>query len=499
MLRVSPVRFLSTVVASVALSACVVVPPADENATKDGPDMNDERPVMDDDLPDMDDDVPPVSDDEEPIDDVEEPTGPRRFTVRLSNIAPWTYFKSGVFNTPVGRASPGAIHPGDAYEVTFTAGSQHRLSFVTMLGASNDWFYGTPPEGIALYNDGVPLSDDVTSLLRLYDAGSEIDEEPAVGASTGPKQGEPTAGAADPVGFVRALQNPIYLSDGSTFSLPELSDVLHVTIAPVGERTFRLRIENVSAEGALVTSEGARDIGLSPGVWVMHTTTDPLFTIGQADRGQGLELIAESGRVQMLGDYLASSSGVATGFSPAVYVVHDRGMPLFTVDQPDRGQGLEEIAESGNVSLLDEELGTAFPEGASAKGVVNMTEGSDAPGPLRPGQSYSFSVMASPGDRLSFASMFGVSNDWIVATPDTGVALFDANGAALSGDFTGDLHFYDVGTEIDEEPAVGAHTGPNQSAPDDGPADAIGTVRVLAPTLYALPAAAHLALSISAE
>jgi hypothetical protein len=275
--------------------------------------------------------------------------------------------------------------------------------------------------------------------------------------------------------------------------------VLRATITPVGERTFRLRIENVSAAGALVTSLGTRDVVLSPAVWVVHGNGEPLFTIGERDRGDGLELIAEAGRAQALADALAARSGVATGFSPAAYVLHASGAPLFTTGAPDRGQGLERIAESGNVAVLDESFGTYFPEGARVKGVVNTVDGASEPGPVRPGQAYTFSFDAMPGERLSFASMFGASNDWIVATPDSGLALFDADGRALAGDFTGDLHFYDVGTEIDEEPAVGAHTGPNQAMADDGALDPNAQVRELSPTVYAFPVAAHLALTITSS
>jgi hypothetical protein len=462
-------------------SACVVV--------NDPPAMQ-PRPVQQ---------IPDNDDDNQIDDDIEEPAIAQRFTMQLTNIAPWTVLKSGAFDVPVGRASPGPIRSGDAYEITFTAGRAHRVSFATMFGASNDWFYGTPSEGVALYEDGVPLAQDITSLLRLYDAGTEIDEEPSVGASTGPRQSSPDAGAPDAIGFVRALGNPIVLTDGSSFTMPALEDVLHASIVPVGDRTFRLRIENVSAPGALPTSQGARDIALSPGVWVVHGNMNPLFTVGEADRGEGLELIAEAGRMQTLASFLAERSGVATGFSPGTLVVHSSGKPLFSVGQPDRGLGLEQIAESGNVSVLDEALGTAFPEGASVKAIFNMVDGSDAPGPLRVGDTYTFTFEAMRGDRLSFASMFGASNDWIVGGPDDGIALFDDDGAPLSGDHTSALRFYDVGTEIDEEPAVGAHTGPNQMSPDDGPADPIAIVRELSPTVYPFPVDAHLSLTITAQ
>jgi hypothetical protein len=424
-------------------------------------------------------------------------SGPRHFTVQLQNVAPWMVAKSGVVDVPVGHTTAGPLHAGDAYEVTFTAGRIHRVSFALMLGASNDWFYASPDDGIALYDEsGVPLSQDVTSMVQLYDAGTEIDEEPGVGPDTGPRQATPTDGAPDPIGLVRAVASPALLSDGSSFVLPDPSAVVHVTLTPIGERTFKLRIENVSGAGALSTSEGQKDIALSPSVWTVHGSAHPLFTVGEPDRGDGLEELAESGRAQKLGDALAATSGVATGFSPGVFVVHSAGEPLFTVGQPDRGLGLEQLAESGNASALDDGLGTAFPDAATLKAVFNTVDGSTGPGPLRPGDTYTIELDARPGDRLSFASMFGASNDWIVATPAKGIALFDDAGTPAAGDHTADLGFFDVGTELNEELGIGADTGPNQLSPDQGAADRTDVVRPLSPVDYPFPVAAHLTMTI---
>lgn len=427
-----------------------------------------------------------------------EPPKPVTFEVKLENHAPWQFLKSGVFNTPVGKTAPGPIKTGDAYEFTFTAGKAHRLSFAMMFGASNDWFYGTGPEGIALYENGIAVSGDVTSQLHLYNAGTEIDQEPGVGADVGPNQSAPDQGAPDTVNQVRELVNPISLADGSTFNMPAVSSVLKVTLSPTtNDREFKVRIENIS--GMLTTSAGDKAIGLSPGVFVIHGGSNPLYTLGQPDRGEGLELIAESGRVQTLADAVSANAGVATGFSPGVYVLSEKGEPLFTLDSADRGQGLENLAESGNVQVLSDALNAKLPEGAKKVSVFNLPDGATSPGPIGPGKSYTFTVEAMPGEKLSFASMFGASNDWVVATPPSGIALFDMNGKPLSGDHTADLAFYDVGSEADEELAVGAHTGPNQSSPTDGPADATMKVRKVTADRYARSASEHLMLTITAK
>jgi hypothetical protein len=190
-----------------------------------------------------------------------------------------------------------------------------------------------------------------------------------------------------------------------------------------------------------------------------------MFTLGQPDRQEGIEWIAESGRIDMLVEKTMAGSGVATGFSPLVYVVHESGMPLFSEGSADRGEGLEAIAESGMVSKLGDALAANLPEGASMSGMVTMPVGADKPGLIRPGDSFSFQIEAMPGDKLSLASMFGASNDWFVGFGPAGLALFDAAGKAMTGDVTSSLMLWDVGTEMSEELAVGPNTGPQQPDP----------------------------------
>lgn len=63
------------------------------------------------------------------------------------------------------------------------AGKGQNLSFAVMLAATNDLFFGPDDTGIALYdNNGGPVIADVTDLVHLYDAGTEINEEPVVGS-----------------------------------------------------------------------------------------------------------------------------------------------------------------------------------------------------------------------------------------------------------------------------------------------------------------------------
>jgi Spondin_N len=128
-----------------------------------------------------------------------------------------------VFNMPVGAGAPGPITPGAAYEVTITAMPGDRLTLTTMMGQSNDWFYGPAESGIELFKDGKPISGDITSQIILWDAGTEVDQEVGIGADQGPRQKAPNTGKAEN-GMVRKIQ------DGKAYS--KASDVMRVTIMP---------------------------------------------------------------------------------------------------------------------------------------------------------------------------------------------------------------------------------------------------------------------------
>src|SRR5262245_6513769 len=66
--------------------------------------------------------------------------------------------------------------------------------------------------------------------------------------------------------------------------------------AQAADQTFTVRIENVSAANALKLSNGkAEPVGVAPVLYVIHTNRAPLFTSGEPDRGKGLEALAEDG------------------------------------------------------------------------------------------------------------------------------------------------------------------------------------------------------------
>ncbi|MGE5306133.1 MAG: spondin domain-containing protein [Alphaproteobacteria bacterium] len=132
-----------------------------------------------------------------------------------------------VFNTPVGAKASGPITPGAAYEFTVAGMAGDRLSITTMMGQSNDWFYAPAESGIALFKNGKPLNGDITSQIILWDAGTEVNQEPGIGPDQGPRQKAPNTGEAEN-GPVRNAKDVKY---GPAFS--KVGSAMRVTIKPV--------------------------------------------------------------------------------------------------------------------------------------------------------------------------------------------------------------------------------------------------------------------------
>ena len=153
-----------------------------------------------------------------------DPQQDKKFTVTIENVAsPEMFLGSGVVNTPVGASAPGAIKTGHEYQFMVKAGKGQKLSFAVMLAATNDAFFGPNGDGIALYdNSGNPIaSQDVTSQVYLWDAGTEVNEEPAVGPNTVTNQPAPNTGI-DEHGVVQLLSKVTT----DHFKYPTVAEVL---------------------------------------------------------------------------------------------------------------------------------------------------------------------------------------------------------------------------------------------------------------------------------
>ena len=220
---------------------------------------------------------------------------------------------------------------------------------------------------------------------------------------------------------------------------------------------------------------------VTPGIVVLHALENPLFNLGEEDRGVGLEAIAEDGNPMPLYNWfketgsqgaplrLASSLSV---FSPGlVYAFNGERDPLVLQGETNNpNNGLEELAEDGNnaiaVSYL-ENLG--LPVAAS-----NETA------PVGPGEDLTFTLEVPEGQnfKFGFSTMFVQTNDWFISYNNAGYPLFDENGAPVSGFGASEKSYlYDAGTEVDEAVGFGIYQAPRQTGADEGPADANTTVR----------------------
>ena len=132
----------------------------------------------------------------------------------------------GVFNTPVGANQPGPIGPGGAYEFSFTAKPGMRLSLAMMFAQSNDWFYAPKRQGIDLFTNGKPLSGDITNEFMLYDAGTEVNEEPGVGPNQGARQKSIDAGVPENGKVHAEKKSAFFTKNGELFKITITADTL---------------------------------------------------------------------------------------------------------------------------------------------------------------------------------------------------------------------------------------------------------------------------------
>jgi hypothetical protein len=191
-----------------------------------------------------------------------------------------------------------------------------------------------------------------------------------------------------------------------------------------GASKFTVRVENISSAEGMTASNGAKfPFALSPGMFVLSTKNNALFTEGKRARANGLEMQAEDGD--------------PTGLVKSLEAMH---------------------------------------HATNLHGVFNTPLGAMAAGPIVPGGSYEFSFTAAPGMKLFIAQMFGQSNDWFYAPDAAGIALFDGKGKPLGGDVTDKLVLWNAGTEVDEEIGIGPNQGPRQKGMNAG-ADEHGVVR----------------------
>lgn len=201
---------------------------------------------------------------------------------------------------------------------------------------------------------------------------------------------------------------------------------LAVTMAQAAEPTkFKVTIKDVSTTGTLkLSTGGSAPAPVSPGAWAVFTKTCPFFEPGKVEGGMGLEHQAEDGNPKDLATSVAMNKDVLSS------------------------------------------------------GTFLIPVGDKEPGPALPGKAFEFEFSAMPGQKLAFTMMFGQSNDLFYAPDHNGIDLFDAKGMPVMGDITSQIYLWDAGTEINQEPGVGAEQAPRQTGPNMGKSESQPVMRV---------------------
>jgi len=190
----------------------------------------------------------------------------------------------GLFTTPVGENHASPAFPGKSFEFEVKARSGEYLNFTSMYGVSNDWFFSSAT--------GIKLRRglwDVTNLIQVYDAGTEVDQNLEDAPDIGPNQTAPNTGLADRVNFVRSL---------SVVPSLEAKNFIKVTTQSLGNDTYKVKI------AVLDNSKTPA----SPGVfWTTKTGYKP-FIINHSQLNNGLEAQSEDGNPATLFESIKAHS-----------------------------------------------------------------------------------------------------------------------------------------------------------------------------------------------
>ncbi|MRG44928.1 hypothetical protein GFS24_07375 [Chitinophaga sp. SYP-B3965] len=342
--------------------------------------------------------------------------------------------ESGMFKGS-GAAAP-VILPGEAVSFSFSAAKGQRVTFSAMYGWSNDLFFAPGNPGIALYNEaGDPVNGDVSSVIRLWDNGTRINQAPGMSVM------HPGAVESKNIREVNGVDD-----QGNTY-LPA-SALLKATLHYDGNSYFTLTLKNTSGGTANETP-------VSPGVWAVSyiAGTDlldpqPLYQSGSTSYA-GLTKLAETGDNAEIYTVVQGKTGIFTPLSPVLVVIYRGENPLFKVGESDRMKGLKKLAQTGNPDELAASLQTqpgikkvyilADPENTVLLPSVNGA----------PGGKVSQAISLAKDDRIAIATMYGFSNDWFFSTADNGIAWNQ------KGDVSEQIRLYDNGTAMDQFPGAG--------------------------------------------
>jgi hypothetical protein len=136
---------------------------------------------------------------------------------------------AGAHARPEGDLTGGPLTPGKSYEFKVKAAPGQFLTLAAMFGQSNDWFYSND-RPIALFTSGKPVSGDLTPQLSLWDAGTEVDEEPGLGPNQAPRQKSANSGTPE-------KQSVVHVS--GKWAPPAVGRLFRITITPTNEAVSR--------------------------------------------------------------------------------------------------------------------------------------------------------------------------------------------------------------------------------------------------------------------
>lgn len=330
---------------------------------------------------------------------------------------------------------------GQTFEVSFKATKGTYLSFANMFAQSNDWFFGTQTQGIKLWDGDTPKTGDISSYVKVYDAGSEQDEAFLTNFPntiyTAPNQSAPNSGPADSNNLVRDTGRNILNYMSAYLSYDD------------SNKYFTLKITKANREA--LHNPGF----VTPGILVVHTQDHPLYEVGAPLKSNGFESLAEDGTPAAIYGWFTETGSTGAPLrlssswsvlSPGVAYVHNGDQsPLFTNGTPiTTANGLEELAEDGDPSITFAYLNS----------LQNVTAVRNE-GPTAPGESIVYEIEAAPGQRLNFATMLVSTNDWFISNNQAGIELFNPDGTVKSEFETYKNYLYDSGTEVDQEVGFG--------------------------------------------
>lgn len=93
-------------------------------------------------------------------------------------------------------------------------------------------------------------------------------------------------------------------------------------------------------------------------------------------------------------------------------------------------------------------------------------QGTGSPALIQPGQSVTIHFSAAKGEAISFATMYGWSNDLFFAPANPGIAVYDSLGNPIQGDVSAQVRLWDNGTRVEQSPGPNVqHPGVAESQP----------------------------------